>query len=128
MLLIDHQSVPVEWRGKDNNIEHRTLLNRDSGSSQMTMWEIFPPQNAGAPPHVHPHEETITVLSGQIKIQIEREVIEVKEGQTVFIPANAAHSFGVISEEKAHLLIFFPVDEPFWEGIDWKTWLAQDIE
>lgn len=123
MYLIDHAQIPVEWRGKDGkdkNIEHRTLLN----GQEMTLWEIFPPMGTGAPPHVHPHEETITVISGRVKIQIDREVIEAGPRQTIFIPANAGHSFAVISEEAAHLLIAFPVDDPTWERIDWKAWLA----
>ena len=124
MLLIDHAQQPVEWRGRDNNIEHRTLLSADNGATQMTLWEVYPLPGTGAPPHVHPHEETITVLQGAIKIQVERDVVEVNAGQTIFIPTGAAHSLAAIGNDKAHILVAFPVDEPTWERIDWKEWLS----
>lgn len=89
----------------------------------MALWEIYAPPTTGAPLHVHPHDEMITVLSGAIKVQIDREIVEAHAGQTLFIPANIEHSFGVISEEQAHLLIAFPIGDPTWEDIDWKTWL-----
>lgn len=125
MQVIDHAQQPVEWRGKDRNIEHRTLVNRDMGAAQITLWEIYALTDTGAPPHVHPHEETITVLQGEIKIKVDRELVTVKAGQTIFIPTNAAHSFAVISTGRAHLLIAFPVNEPVWERIDWHIWLEQ---
>lgn len=123
MLVIDHAEQPIEWRGRDKNIEHRTLLSQANGARHMTLWEIYALPATGAPPHVHPHEETITVLSGAIKAQVDKQIVEVHAGQTLFIPAGAGHSFGVISEEKAHLLIAFPIDDPEWERIDWSTWL-----
>lgn len=124
MPVIDPKNIEIEWRGRDRNIEHRTLISSEKYDCEMALWEIHAPQSTGAPPHVHRHDETITVLSGTIKAQIDREVVEVHSGQTLFIPANAGHSFGAISEEDAHLLIAFPVGEPTWESIDWKTWLA----
>ena len=123
MLVIDHAQQPIEWRGRDKNIEHRTLVSRTNGATQMTLWEIFPPPTAGAPPHVHPHEETMTVLHGRIKAQLNKEIVEVRKGQTLFIPANTGHSFAVVGEETAHLLVAFPVDEPVWDRIDWTAWL-----
>lgn len=124
MPVIDPKQVPIEWRGRDNNIQHHTLISSDKFNCGMALWEIFAPPATGAPPHVHPHDETITVLSGAIKAQLDREIVEAHAGQTLFIPATVGHSFGVISEEKAHLLIAFPVGEPTWEDIDWKLWLA----
>ena len=126
MLIIDHASTPVEWRGPQNNrnIEHRTLLSAANGAQQMALWEVYPPPGAGAPPHVHPHEETITVLRGQIEAYIDGETFKAQAGQTLFIPAGAGHSFAVTGDEKAHLLIAFAAAAPTWERIDWKAWLA----
>lgn len=124
MSVIDHASRPAELRGIERNIEHRTLVSHATGAQQMTLWDVRPPQGAGAPPHVHPHEETITVIHGRIKAQLDRDVVEVGAGQTLFIPAQVGHTFAVISEEPAHLLIAFPVDDPTWERIDWRTWPA----
>lgn len=126
MLVIDHAEQPIEWRGRDKNIEHRTLISQVNGATNMTLWEIYALPTTGAPPHVHPHEETITVLSGAIKAQVDNQIVEVNSGQTLFIPARAGHSFGVIGEKKAHLLIAFPIDEPEWERIDWATWSQKD--
>lgn len=126
MQLIDHEAMPVEWRGRHNDIEHRTLLDHTNGAMEMSLWLVRPPQGAGAPPHIHQHEETITVLSGSIKIQIDRQVVDVEAGQTVFIPVHSGHSFAVTSEQPAELLVAFPVADPQYESIDWKTWFAKD--
>jgi len=116
MQIIDHATHPVEWRGRDKNIEHRTLVDCSQGAKSMSLWEVFPPKGAGTPPHVHPHEETITVIAGRIKAWVDGEIQVLGERQTLFIPAGAKHQFGVISEEPAHLLIAFPVSEPTCNG------------
>ncbi|MGB1285820.1 MAG: cupin domain-containing protein [Aggregatilineales bacterium] len=124
MIVIDHKNQPIEWHGRDNNIEHRLILDHTNGATALTLWEIFPPEGAGAPPHVHHNcEEVITVLSGRIKAQLDHEIFEAAAGQTLFIPAGVGHSFGVISDEKAHLLIAFSSADVQWERVGWNMWL-----
>lgn len=124
MTVITHKDVPVERRGRAREVIHRTLLDHSTGAKAMALWDVRPPKGAGAPPHVHPHEETITVLSGRIMAQLDREIVELGPGETLFIPTDVGHTFGVISDAPAHLLIAFPVADPAWERIDWASWPA----
>ena len=122
MPVITHENSHIEWRGRNKEVETRILLNDATGAESLTIWEIFPPKGSGAPPHVHDVEETITVISGRIKAKLDDDIVEAGAGETLYIPAGVGHSFGVISEEKAHLLVVFPVNNAISEYIDWKTW------
>ena len=109
MLLIDHASQAVDWRGRDKNVAQRTLISAETGANNLTIWELHSPVDTGAPMHVHPHEEAITVLAGRIIARIGEERVEAHIGQTIYMPANVPHGFRVVGDETAHLLVTFPV-------------------
>lgn len=115
MLLIDHASQAVDWRGRDKNVAQRTLVSAETGATNLTIWDLHAPVDTGAPMHVHTHEETITVLQGHIVARIGEERVEAYAGQTVYMPADVPHGFRVVGDEPAHLLIVFPVGNVTYE-------------
>ena len=117
MLLIDHASQAVDWRGRHKNVAQRTLISAETGATNLTIWELHSPVDTGAPVHVHPHEETITVLEGHIVARIGEERVEAQSGQTIFIPADVPHGFRVVGDERAHLLVVFPVGDVDFEYV-----------
>ena len=98
MLLIDHASQAVDWRGRDKNVAQRTLVSAQTGATNLTIWELHSPVDTGAPMHVHPHEETITVLQGHIVARIGEERVEAHTGQTIYMPVDVPHGFRVVGE------------------------------
>ena len=107
--LINHAKQPIEWRGRDKNIKHRDIINGEMGTQSITIWETFLPTDTGAPMHIHPHEETITVLKGRLVARIGDDRVEASEGETIYMPANIPHGIRSTGNETAHLLILFPV-------------------
>tara|TARA_Y100000590_G_scaffold14570_1_gene17507 strand:- start:3147 stop:3512 length:366 start_codon:yes stop_codon:yes gene_type:complete len=69
--------------------------------------------NSGAPLHVHDNEEIIFVINGTIKVNIEKELIDVKEGQIVLIPQKAKHSLKNQDKKDAKIAIIFATNNPF---------------
>ena len=69
--------------------------------------------NSGAPLHIHDNEEIIFVINGTIEVNIEKEIINVKEGQIVLIPQKTKHSLKNENEEDAKIAIIFATNNPF---------------
>ena len=69
--------------------------------------------NSGAPLHIHDNEEIIFVINGTIKVTIEKEIINVKEGQIVLVPQKTKHSLKNENKEDAKIAIIFATNNPF---------------
>jgi len=116
--IITPENVPAEMRGKAKNMVHRELINSETHNANMTLWDVRAPKDTGAPMLVHPHDETMTVLSGRIVARIGEARVEAAHGQTIFMPAAVPHGFRII--EDAHLLICFPVGDVQFEYVESK--------
>jgi uncharacterized cupin superfamily protein len=62
------------------------------------------PTGGGPPPHRHDFEESFTILEGEIEATFRGEKSVARAGETLFIPANAPHSFTNASGQPARLL------------------------
>ena len=69
--------------------------------------------NSGAPLHIHENEEIIFVIKGAIKVEVEKELIDAKEGQIVLIPQKAKHSLKNQNKKDAKIAIIFATNDPF---------------
>ena len=69
--------------------------------------------NSGAPLHIHENEEIIFVINGAIKVKVEKELIDAKEGQIVLIPQKAKHSLKNQNKKDAKIAIIFATNDPF---------------
>ncbi len=69
--------------------------------------------NSGAPLHIHENEEIIFVINGTIKVKVEKELIDAKEGQIVLIPQKAKHSLKNPNKKDAKIAIIFATNDPF---------------
>lgn len=62
------------------------------------------PPGGGPPPHRHDFEEMFTLLDGELEFTFRDEVVRVRAGETVNIPANAPHCFRNVSENPTRTL------------------------
>ena len=69
--------------------------------------------NSGAPLHIHDNEEIIFVINGTIEVNIEKEIINLKEGQIVLVPQKTKHSLKNENKEDAKIAIIFATNNPF---------------
>jgi mannose-6-phosphate isomerase-like protein (cupin superfamily) len=79
----------------------------DTGGS-FSFWENVVPPGAGAPPHVHEHEdEAFYVLSGEIQIEFEGEPAPRRIGPGGFFygPRHRRHGYRNVSDRPARVLV-----------------------
>jgi mannose-6-phosphate isomerase-like protein (cupin superfamily) len=116
MTLIDPASRSLEhWR---EGVATRMLVSAETGATQLCMFEQWIAPGAGAPTHVHPVEEVLTVLSGEAEIWIEDWRMTVKPGQSALVPAGKRHGFRNPGTEELHIhaILAAPVFEAMPEG------------
>ncbi len=78
--------------------------------------ELTSPPGGGPPLHTHPSAETFTILEGAFEFSGVRDeqiyTIRAAPGDTVFIPADAPHTYKVVGDTPGKtLLVLAPGDE-----------------
>ena len=80
------------------------LTSEDTGGAFALMQGELPP-GAGAPLHVHRHEdELIYVLDGRLDMQIKETRFSLEAGESVFLPRDIPHAFGNLSGQPVKAL------------------------
>jgi quercetin dioxygenase-like cupin family protein len=91
MLAISHQDHALEsWR---LGVETRMVVSAVNGATQLCIFEQWVAPGAGAPTHVHPVEEVLTVREGEAEMWIEEARTVVSAGQSLIVPAGRKHGF-----------------------------------
>jgi quercetin dioxygenase-like cupin family protein len=67
----------------------------------------------GAPLHVHEADELIVVLEGRLEAKVGDAVQVAGPDHTVAVPSGTPHTFKVVGDRPARILIFFPHPHPF---------------
>jgi quercetin dioxygenase-like cupin family protein len=99
--------MPDAGRVIVNPISGERIVIRESGAQtggQLLCFDLFLPAGAHVPArHVHPgQEERFTVVSGLMRFRLGRRTILAHPGETILVPAGAAHWFGNAGAEVAH--------------------------
>jgi quercetin dioxygenase-like cupin family protein len=105
MPFIDVASVPARptvpgFVGRFIHGERQTIA----------VWEIA--AGSASPMHQHPHEQTITVLSGQFELTMAGETRVLVPGLMALVPSNVPHGGRALTD--CHMLdTFAPVREDY---------------
>ena len=87
------------------DFQNMKLVGSDT-NGQFTLIEQNNEPGFGIPAHVHENEdEVFHVLSGQLEMTIGDEKTLMNQGDIIFCPRGIPHSFTVIGEEKAHVIL-----------------------
>lgn len=70
--------------------------------------ELTDTAGSGAPLHSHPWEETFYILEGELEVQIGNQQQICTAGSVAHVPANAVHSFKILSPVARALLLIAP--------------------
>lgn len=85
--------------------QNMKLVGTDT-NGQFTLIEQNNEPGFGIPPHVHENEdEVFQVLSGQLEMTIGDKMTTMNAGDIIFCPRGTPHSFKVVGEEKAHVML-----------------------
>ena len=104
------RSEAVDWRAGTRTYLH---AGQAVGSEQICVFEQFHEPGGGAPPHSHPGiEETVTVLAGQARFEVEGQEAVVDAVATVIVPAGVEHSFSNVGSETLWVIAALPAAVP----------------
>ena len=84
------------------------LLDGEIGSESLTVADLTLDPESQVPTHIHPTEEAMVILDGELEAVLGDEVITVTEGQTVLAPPGVKHGFINRSGGSARLMAIFP--------------------
>jgi quercetin dioxygenase-like cupin family protein len=69
------------------------LLAGADTAGRFTLIDMHVPPGGGPVPHRHDFEETFTILEGELEVTFRGATSVIRAGETVNVPANAAHFF-----------------------------------
>jgi mannose-6-phosphate isomerase-like protein (cupin superfamily) len=67
---------------------------------------------SSVPTHIHPTEEAMVILEGELDAVLGDEIVPVTAGQTVLAPPGVKHGFVNKSGAPARLMAIFPTARP----------------
>jgi len=116
MKVNDIREMPSEhWRP---GVETRMLVSAVNGAAQLCIFEQWVAPGTGAPTHVHPVEEVLSVREGEAEMWIEAQRVIVTAGQSLTVPAGRKHGFRNSGRVTLHLhaVLASPIFEATPEG------------
>jgi mannose-6-phosphate isomerase-like protein (cupin superfamily) len=116
MQVIDVRDNAREaWRP---DVETRMLVSASIGATQLCMFEQWIAPGTGAPTHMHPVEEVLTVRDGEAEMWLEEQRVIVSAGQSLIVPAGRKHGFRNSGSVTLyiHAVLASPIFEAVMEG------------
>tara|TARA_B100000749_G_C18275709_1_gene402209 strand:+ start:348 stop:722 length:375 start_codon:yes stop_codon:yes gene_type:complete len=84
------------------------LVDSDLESDSLTVADLTVSPDSSVPTHIHPTEEAMVILEGNLDAIIGDQIVQVSEGQTVIAPPNVRHGFVNKSGSDARVIAIFP--------------------
>ena len=109
MPIIDKRDVLKEKLG--DGVDRWEIVNGDLGAEALTVSDVNLAPGARAPVHIHPTEEAMVVIDGELETILGEETINVVAGSTVLAPAGVKHGFVNRSNSKARVMGIFPTNK-----------------
>lgn len=108
-------AAPEHWRP---GVETRMLVSARNGAAQLCIFEQWIAPGNGAPTHVHPVEEVLTVRQGEAEMWLDDARVTVGQGQSLIVPAGRKHGFRNCGAATLHIhaVLASPIFESTPEG------------
>jgi mannose-6-phosphate isomerase-like protein (cupin superfamily) len=108
-------TLSEQWRP---GVETRMLVSARTGAAQLCIFEQWIAPGNGAPTHLHPVEEVLTVREGEAEMWMDEERLIVTAGQSLTVPAGRMHGFRNSGSVTLHLhaVLASPIFEATPEG------------
>ena len=89
-------------------VERWALVDGTKGAESLSVGDVVLRDGGKVPTHIHPTEEAMVIVEGQLDAVLGDDVIPVSAGQTVLAPAGMRHGFVNRSGAQARLMAIFP--------------------
>ncbi len=95
MKHIHYTDRPAEdmTSGGAQGVQLRLLIGETDGAPNFAMRLISFSAGGRSPHHSHDHEHETFIIGGSGAVEIDGETIPLKQGDAVYVPANAVHHF-----------------------------------
>jgi quercetin dioxygenase-like cupin family protein len=84
---------------QDGTIASRMLINKKAGTITIFSFD----QTEGLSEHTAPYDAMVTILEGECEVWIAGETFQLKEGDTIIMPANKPHALSAKTKFKMML-------------------------
>ena len=108
ILRKDDYSGGELWPG----VNRTAIVDGDSGAESTAVADLTMAPESQVPTHIHPTEETMYILEGELDAVLGNDVVTVRAGETVLAPPGVKHGFVNRSGAPARLMAIFPTDHP----------------
>ena len=109
MPILDKNEADVSERYP--GVHRWQVVDGNKGADGLSVGHLTFDPDSIVPNHVHPTEEAMVLLDGELEAVLGDEVRPVKAGQTVLAPAGVKHGFVNRSGKQATLMAIFPTPE-----------------
>ena len=106
MPILDKKDVQMETLAPGT--ERWEIVNGELGAASLTVSEVALAPGGKAATHIHPTEEAMVIVEGELEAVLGDEIITVAPGQTVLAPAGVKHGFTNRSGSFARVFGIFP--------------------
>ena len=89
-------------------VDRWTVVDGNNGADSLSVGDLTLQAEGAVRTHVHPTEEAMVILEGELDAVLGDEVIKVKAGDTVLAPTGVKHGFINRSGASARLMAIFP--------------------
>ncbi len=84
------------------------LVDSERGAESLTVADLILAPESMVPTHMHPTEEAMVILEGELEAVLGNDTSTVRAGQTVVAAAMVRHGFVNRSSADARLMAIFP--------------------
>ena len=106
MPILNRDDVAKEQLSE--GVDRWSLVDGSLGAESLSVGDVTVAPGGQVPTHIHPTEEAMVILEGELQAMLGDEVIDVKEGQVVLAPAGVRHGFVNKSSASARIMAIFP--------------------
>ncbi|MDI6874813.1 cupin domain-containing protein [Candidatus Solincola sp.] len=109
MKIVHYTEVPAENPGAETRgVTIRWLISREDGAPNyyMRVFEISP--GGYSPPHRHPWEHEVYILSGEGEVVGEEGAKPLRPGTAVFVPGDELHQFKNTGQQLLRFICTIP--------------------
>ena len=106
MPILDKADVPREELSPGT--DRWALVDGDKGAESLSVGDVTLAPGAKVPNHIHPTEEAMVILEGELEAVLGDETVTVSAGQTILAPPGVRHGFVNRSAGTARIIAIFP--------------------
>ena len=105
VLLVDRDGVRPLWSGGSGGTATLLLTNPRPAPVEVWSWRLFPDERVESRPHPAGVSETLTVISGAMRLTLSERVWDLCAGQTILFPADQPHAYQGAGEGACEVLM-----------------------